>query len=421
MLDLTYKGIILIGGPQKGTRFRPLSLDCPKPLFPVAGFPTIQHHIEKLSQIGTMKEVLLIGFYQATDRITDFVNDMQRLFGLHIRYLQEFTPLGTAGGIYHFRDQILVGNTDAFFVINADVCGDFPLAEMAQAKRSNNRAVCLMLTNEATREQSLLYGCAVVNKETNEVLHFVEKPTTFVSTTINCGVYMLTPDIFTMLADIFHKKSLSDWNDTEHLETPETIWFERHIFPALVSSGTMFAFHTTRWWSQLKSPSAAIYTNRHYLTLYHQNHPDRLAKPNQSIIDDVYVHPTARIHESALIGPNVSIGKNVIIGEGVRVKESIILDGATLQDHSCVMHSIIGWNSTVGMWSRIEGTPAGPNPNMPFAKLESKPLFNRDGRLNPSITILGCNVQVPAEVMIMNSIVLPHKELGGSYKNQIIL
>ena len=31
------KAIILIGGPQKGTRFRPLSFDVPKPLFPVAG------------------------------------------------------------------------------------------------------------------------------------------------------------------------------------------------------------------------------------------------------------------------------------------------------------------------------------------------------------------------------------------------
>lgn len=28
------KGIILVGGPSKGTRFRPLSFDVPKPLFP---------------------------------------------------------------------------------------------------------------------------------------------------------------------------------------------------------------------------------------------------------------------------------------------------------------------------------------------------------------------------------------------------
>lgn len=40
------KAVILIAGPQKGTRFRPLSLDVPKPLFPIAGLPIVQHHIE---------------------------------------------------------------------------------------------------------------------------------------------------------------------------------------------------------------------------------------------------------------------------------------------------------------------------------------------------------------------------------------
>ena len=49
-----------------------------------------------------------------------------------LRYLQEYTALGTAGGMYHFRDQILVGGTDMFFVINGDVCGQFPLIEMLQ-------------------------------------------------------------------------------------------------------------------------------------------------------------------------------------------------------------------------------------------------------------------------------------------------
>lgn len=47
-----------------------------------------------------------------------------------LRYLQEFTALGTAGGIYHFRDQIRCGNTESFFVLNGDVCADFPLVEM---------------------------------------------------------------------------------------------------------------------------------------------------------------------------------------------------------------------------------------------------------------------------------------------------
>ena len=34
---------------------------------------------------------------------------------------------------------------------------------------------------QATREQAPNYGCLVVEKESAEVLHYVEKPTTFVS------------------------------------------------------------------------------------------------------------------------------------------------------------------------------------------------------------------------------------------------
>ena len=55
------KAIILIGGPQKGTRFRPLSFDVPKPLFPVAGYPIIYHHISALSKVGVF--VLFFSYY----------------------------------------------------------------------------------------------------------------------------------------------------------------------------------------------------------------------------------------------------------------------------------------------------------------------------------------------------------------------
>ena len=56
------------------------------------------------------------------------------------RYLQEYSALGTAGGMYHFRDQILTGNPDLFFVMNADVCGDFPLQEMLEFHQSVDMA-----------------------------------------------------------------------------------------------------------------------------------------------------------------------------------------------------------------------------------------------------------------------------------------
>lgn len=93
-----YKAVILIGGPQKGilklqmiaqqllntftrlgTRFRPLSLDVPKPLFPVAGRPIIQHHIEACVQVPNIKEILIIGYYPAT-QMEQFVGEMQQLY-----------------------------------------------------------------------------------------------------------------------------------------------------------------------------------------------------------------------------------------------------------------------------------------------------------------------------------------------------
>lgn len=90
----------------------------------------------------------------------------------------------------------------------------------------------------------------------------------------------------------------------------------------------------------------------------------------------------------------MSIGAGVSIGPGVRIRESIILPNAVVENHSLVLHSIIGRGSRVGKWARVEGTPSDPDPNKPFAKMENPTLFKSDGRLNPSITILGLFVRI---------------------------
>ncbi|KAF4519788.1 hypothetical protein B566_EDAN009040 [Ephemera danica] len=203
----------------------------------------------------------------------------------------------------------------------------------------------------------------------------------------------------------------------------ESIQLEQEVLMPLAGTSRAFAFTTNRWWSQLKTAGSAIYANRHYLQLFRkQKRTDRLLQSNSpTVIGDVYVHPTASVHPTAVLGPNVSIGANAVVGPGARVRESILLDGVHIDDHSLILQSILGRGSSVGAWARVEGTPCDPNPNKPFAKMENVPLFNSDGRLNPAITILGCNVSVPAEVILLNSIVLPYKELSRSFKNEIIL
>jgi len=422
------KAVILIAGPQKGTRFRPLSLDVPKPLFPVAGLPIVQHHIEACVKVKDLKEILILGFYP-TNEMAVFVSEMNRKYdSVNIRYLQEYAPLGTAGGIYHFRDQIRAGNPDAFFVMNGDVCADFPLVEMLDQHRSNEKAVATVLGTEATRQQAQSYGCIVEDKSSHAILHFVEKPSSYISTIINCGVYIFSLDVFQMLQNVFNCKQAEYFTspDGGDCNRRETIWIEKDVLVPIAGTNTAFLHLTTNWWSQIKTAGSAIYANRHFLALYNSSNPDRLTKEEEGtktprIIGDVFIHETAVVDPSAVLGPNVSIGKNVRVGAGARIRESIVLGNSQIGEHSLVIYTVVGWNSTVGDWSRVEGTPDDPNPNKPFAKMENNPLFNSSGQLNPSITILGSNVVVPSEVILLNSIVLPHKELGGSCKNQIIL
>ncbi|CAJ0578266.1 unnamed protein product, partial [Mesorhabditis spiculigera] len=401
---MTFKAVVLVGGPLKGTRFRPLSLQLPKPLFPIAGVPLIEHHIDRLSQLTGLTEVILIGFYPP-EQFTEFTERCQGQYRIPIGYVREPQPMGTAGGVIYFRDQILAGSPDAVFLINADVCGDLPIPEMVDSlTKLSPQAKCLLLTTEATREQSINFGCVVIGPN-SQVLHYVDKPTTFLSTHISCGVYLMRPDVIKELAS----------------SNGGTCWFETEVFPEMASQGTLFALHTTRWWSQTKTAAAVLYANRHYLRLFKHRYAARLCSSRANIIGDVFIDPSAEVDPTATIGPNVSIGPNAKVGKGVRIKESIILPEVTIDEHACVMNSVVGWRSAVGAWARVEGIPLAPNPNVPFAKLENKPLFLDDGRLTPSVTILGSDVTVAAETIVLNCVVLPYKELSGSLKNQIIL
>ena len=39
--------------------------------------------------------------------------------------------------------------------------------------------------------------------DSSQVLHYVEKPQTFVSSIINCGLYLFTPEIFEHISTVF--------------------------------------------------------------------------------------------------------------------------------------------------------------------------------------------------------------------------
>jgi len=77
-----------------------------------------------------------------------------------------------------------------------------------------------------------------------------------------------------------------------------------------------------------------------------------------------------------------------------------------IQERACILHSIVGWNSKIGKWARLEGTPDWEK---------------QSDAQNFGYTILGGNVIVSSEVAIRACVVLPNKEITSSASSQIIL
>lgn len=69
---------------------------------------------------------------------------------------------------------------------------------------------------------------------------------------------------------------------------------------------------------------------------------------------NVLVEATAKIGVGCVIGPDVSIGAGCVIGDGVRLSNCVIMTGVSIKEHSKVDNCIIGWESRIGAWARVE-------------------------------------------------------------------
>ena len=53
------------------------------------------------------------------------------------------------------------------------------------------------------------YGCLVKNADTDGVLHFVEKPESFLSTLINCGAYVMSIKVLEHLQQLQQQRQMN--------------------------------------------------------------------------------------------------------------------------------------------------------------------------------------------------------------------
>ena len=362
--------------------------------------------------------MILVGYYDESV-FRDFIKDSSKeLPQFRIQYLREYQALGTAGGLYHFRDAILKGNPERFFVLNADICCSFPLNEMLKLFEEKD-AEAIILGTRVSKDVASNFGCIVSDEHTKRVLHYVEKPESHISNLINCGLYLFSTEaIFPSIRSAIKKRTdkprLVSYPSAENLEaqynqemedgeTSEILRLEQDILSDMADSKQFFVYETKDFWRQIKTAGSAVPASALYLQKAFQLQSEELSKPSANILPPVYIHPSAKVDPSAKLGPNVSVGPRAIIGPGVRVKESIVLEDVEIRHDACVLYSILGWGSRVGAWARVEGTATPID-----SHTES---IIKNGVKVQSITILGKDCGVGDEVRVQNCVCLPNKEL----------
>lgn len=215
-------------------------------------------------------------------------------------------------------------------------------------------------------EEPKNYG-VVVHKAGSESLieRFVEKPVEFVGNRINAGIYILNPSVL------------------ERIELRPTS-IEQETFPAIVRDGQLHSFDLEGFWMDVGQPKDFLSGTCLYLASLTKKGSKELTSPSESYVHggNVMIDPSAKIGKNCKIGPNVTIGPNVVVGDGVRLQRCVLLSNSKIKEHAWVKSTIVGWNSTVGRWARLE-----------------------------NVTVLGDDVTIGDEIYVNGGSVLPHKTI----------
>lgn len=175
--------VIMAGG--EGSRLRPQTESCPKPLLTVSGKPILEHIIERAKEEGFQNFVLAIHYLG--HMIEEHFGDGSS-WDVKIEYLREKTPLGTAGALGLLKTR----PTSPFVISNGDVLTDIRYGELLDFHSTHNATATM-----AVRLYEWHHPFGVVHTDGVDIKSLEEKP--IVRNHINAGVYVLDPDSLDLL------------------------------------------------------------------------------------------------------------------------------------------------------------------------------------------------------------------------------
>lgn len=180
-LNLLYNSTIMqcvILAAGKGTRLRPLTENCPKPLVKVAGKPLLDHIVEALP--SAVDEIIMVVGYLG-GMLQEYCGDT--FHGRKVTYIEQNEQNGTAKALWLCKP-LLRGRF--LFMFADDIHGKHDIARITSYTRG------MLTTSSDTPER---FGVIVRNPD-GTLAEMIEKPKHPPSNLVSTGVMVLDAHIF---------------------------------------------------------------------------------------------------------------------------------------------------------------------------------------------------------------------------------
>lgn len=165
-----------------GTRLRPLTNNCPKPMLKIGDKPILEQILLNFVEAGFHR--FYISTHYMPEVIRDYFGNGDK-WGVSIQYVHEDEPLGTGGALGLLpHDEI----DQPMFMMNGDLLTSLNLHSFLEFHERQN-GVATMCVREY--EHQVPYG--VITSEGSQIKSMVEKPVHRFF--VNAGIYLLDPEL----------------------------------------------------------------------------------------------------------------------------------------------------------------------------------------------------------------------------------
>lgn len=186
------QAVIMAGG--KGTRLSSITNDeIPKPMVRLNGKPILEHQLEVLKANGIIEYFFIVG--HLGEKIEEYFGDGSK-WDVHITYIHEDMPLGTAGALYYLKGLV----QDDFFLVFGDLIFDISVERFHAFHRGHNAQISLLV-----HPNSHPYDSDVIVLDDNQqVVRCDSKNNTrdyYYRNIVNAGLYMVHASVLDRIAE----------------------------------------------------------------------------------------------------------------------------------------------------------------------------------------------------------------------------